>query len=394
MPKINRPILSWARKQAELSLEDAVQKLAIHDIKGEPAVHRLEALENGDEEPSRPMLLKMAKLYRRPLLTFYMSAPPRKGNRGQDFRTLPHDRPIKMDAIVDTLIRDICARQSMIRSVLEDEEEANPLSFVGSKKTSDGISTVLMSIRDVLQFDLDSFYKASSPSNAFSLLRASVEKQGIFVLLVSNLGSYHTTIEPEIFRGFAHADNIAPFIIINDRDAKTALSFTLLHELTHIWLGQTGISGLNSGNKIEEFCNDVAGEFLLPEKLLTSLGINSNVSYQETKNRISDFALSHKLSHSMIAYKLYRSNMISEQLWHRLSNEFRELWYMHRLEQNKKARETEGGPSYYKVHRYHLGTSLINIVQRMMSMGALTTSKAGKVLGVKAKNVQSLIGAH
>jgi hypothetical protein len=46
-------------------------------------------MELGDDEPTRPVLLKMAKTYHRPLLVFYLAEPPRTGDRGQDFRTLP-----------------------------------------------------------------------------------------------------------------------------------------------------------------------------------------------------------------------------------------------------------------------------------------------------------------
>jgi len=37
---------------------------------------------------------------------------------------------------------------------------------------------------------------------------------GIFVLLIGDLGSYHTAFDLEVFRGFALSDDIAPFIII------------------------------------------------------------------------------------------------------------------------------------------------------------------------------------
>jgi transcriptional regulator with XRE-family HTH domain len=131
MPKVNPEILRWARETAGLSLQDAVQRLALNDARGIPAIDRLTALESGDVEPSRPLLLKMAQKYRRPLVTFYMSAPPRKADRGEDFRNV-RDRHTGFEPLVDALVRDIRARQSIVRSFLMDDEDATPLPFVGS----------------------------------------------------------------------------------------------------------------------------------------------------------------------------------------------------------------------------------------------------------------------
>ena len=62
-------------------------KVGIRDARGVAAVDRLAALERGEREPTRPVLVKMAQHYRRPLLAFYLTAPPRRGDRGADFRT-------------------------------------------------------------------------------------------------------------------------------------------------------------------------------------------------------------------------------------------------------------------------------------------------------------------
>ncbi|MBK8822348.1 MAG: helix-turn-helix transcriptional regulator [Anaerolineales bacterium] len=78
MPSINPEILVWARKTAGLTEEEATERLGIQDARGILAVDRLRELENGETELSRPMLLKMTKVYRRSLLLFYMSSPPEK----------------------------------------------------------------------------------------------------------------------------------------------------------------------------------------------------------------------------------------------------------------------------------------------------------------------------
>jgi Zn-dependent peptidase ImmA (M78 family) len=392
MPKINPDIILWARETAGLTLEEATKKLAIREARGVSAIDRLAALESGEDEPTRSVIAKMAKQYRRPLLTFYMTAPPRKGDRGQDFRTLPEDYSDTDEALLDALIRDVKARQSMVRAMLEDEEDTESLPFVGSLRMSQGISAVLSSIQETLQIDRAEFRAEASPSEAFTLLRNRVEEAGIFVLLIGNLGSYHTAIDIEIFRGFALADNIAPFVIINDQDAHSAWSFTLLHELVHIWLGQTGVSGWRAEISIEKFCNDVASEFLLSNSELEQLDVNDRTDLESAQRRIGEFATDRNLSSSMVTYKLYRMGNINFESWKLLSETFRRMWIAQRNKRRIKARDQESRVPYYPVRRHRIGKALLELVSAMMRAGAITTSKAGKVLGVKAKNVQTLIG--
>ena len=77
-------------------------------------------METGEENPSRTMLAKMAKRYRRPLLTFYMKEIPKKGDQGEDFRTLPVSVDQSDVGLVDAVVRDICARQILVRASLEE----------------------------------------------------------------------------------------------------------------------------------------------------------------------------------------------------------------------------------------------------------------------------------
>jgi transcriptional regulator with XRE-family HTH domain len=184
MPKVNHDILRWARETAGLSIDQAVDKLGINDARGVVASDRLTAIEQGTVTPTRPLLLKMAQQYRRPLVAFYMSAAPRKGDRGQDFRNIP-DRQSGAEALIDALVRDIRARQSTVRDVLVDEEETRPLPFVGSMTMADGIEAVLDSIRRTLGIDLAEFRSQRSPELAFALLRSRAEAAGVFVLLTA-----------------------------------------------------------------------------------------------------------------------------------------------------------------------------------------------------------------
>ncbi len=56
---MNPEIIKWGRETAGLSLEDATHALGLS------STEKLARIERGEEPPSRPLLLKMSKQYRR-----------------------------------------------------------------------------------------------------------------------------------------------------------------------------------------------------------------------------------------------------------------------------------------------------------------------------------------
>lgn len=77
-------------------------------------------------------------------------------------------------------------------------------------------------------------------------------------------------------QGFAIADPHAPFVFVNSDDWNAPQLFTLVHELAHIWIAETGISNevepdikhKDTFHPVELFCNEVAANALMPKKLL------------------------------------------------------------------------------------------------------------------------------
>ena len=414
MPAVNPEILVWARKTAGLTLQDAVVKVGIRDARGVAAIDRLSALERGEEKPTRPVLVKMAHHYRRPLLAFYLNTPPRRSDRGPDFRTLPVGRSSGTDALIGALVRNLQSRQNMVRAALEAEDEAEPLLFVGALLRSEGIGTGIEALRQVLRrkpeaarlsrraqealaqvlgddLNAAAYYAQPSAEHAFRLLRSRTEDAGVFVLLKGDLGSYHSAIDVEVFRGLAIADDVAPFVVINDNDSRAAWSFTLLHELTHLLLGQNGFSGVDFGTEVEEFCNNVAAEWLLPRQTLDALEIERQWNIVGQKRLIVEFARAHNLSRTMVAYRLLRANRIERPTFELLRADFREQWRRFRDARRARSRESEGGPSYYSVRRHRVGRGLLNFTRRMVDSRALSTTKAARILGVKPAQVGRML---
>ena len=388
MAKVKPEILKWARENSLLSIDEAARKLNLKSGKQMSAADKLTAVELGDKEPSRSLLLRMSKQYHLPLLTFYLDKPPIIGDRGEDFRTLPDNFEEIEDINVDLLIRDIKARQSTIRETLIDADEEKHLDFIGQHKIEDGISNVVQTLHNIFNVNLEEYRNQINHKEAFRYLRQKVESQGIFVLLKGNLGSYHSNIPITVFRGFALADAIAPFIVINDQDAESAWSFTLIHEMVHLILGQTGISGLYFDNVIEKFCNDAASEFILPANEFKQFQI-SDYNFDKLKNEISDFAFLKKLSSTHIAYRLYKRRDIDKPAWNTLQDFYHKKWLENSNAKKDKNKQSEGGPDYYVVKNYKLG-SLVDLVQRLTFAGALTTTKAGMLLEIKPLKVHRL----
>ena len=391
MVAVNPANLIWARETAGLSLEEAAKKLNLGDTKKHTAIEKLELLESGEEAPSRAQLSKMSEKYRQPLLAFYLNQPPRKGDRGQDFRTLPQPTDPKHSAHLDILLRNLLAAQSLARDLLE-EEEARPLPFINSANMSMGYEKVAQSIAKTLQFDLKQFRKKRTYQAAFDYLRDRIESKGIFLLMINNLGSHDTAIPVEVFRGFAIADPIAPFIVINKEDARSAWSFTALHELAHLWLGASGVSDVWGELEIEKFCNQVAAALLLQRHELNRIAPLQNAKFEDAVSVISDFAEERNISRAMVAYNLRLDNKISWPRWQELQDRFAK----ERIEQNmreKERRKDQKGPppNPNVIHRSSLGKPLISLARRSMDAGMLTPSKAGIILGVKPRRVEAIL---
>ncbi len=219
------------------------------------------------------------------------------------------------------------------------------------------------------------------------------------MILVGDVGSYHSALSEEVFRGFALADPRIPFIVINYQDARTARSFTLVHELVHIYLGESGVSGRPEqagGNtpkgRIEQFCNDVASFVLLPESFEPKRpAILSKSDAATTQGYIEQAASTWGVSEPLIAFRLRRLGWITPSLYQQLSSVFAARWRDQKAAVKTKNQAKEGGPNYYVVKQHRLGDALVDVVRRTVRENRLTHTKAAKILDVKPASVETLI---
>jgi Zn-dependent peptidase ImmA (M78 family)/transcriptional regulator with XRE-family HTH domain len=393
--RINPDILKWARETAGLSLAEAAEKLGLKDTAKATAVEKLRKLESGGGDPGQTFLRKAVAAYHRPLITFYLPAPPKRGERGEDFRTQAGTVSARDNATLDALVRDVRARQQMLREALEDSEDgAELLPLVGSTRITDEPGKVAAEIRATLGVTKDQQKRCKGAGPLFALLRAAAERAGVYVLLLGDVGSYHSDIGENVFRGFALADELVPFVVINDNDAEAARPFTLIHELTHIWIGASGVSGPLRDvpeNVVERFCNDTASEFLLPPDAMPDLSSLQMADFDSVNAAVTRLAGIWNVSEPAVAYRFAQEGWIARTVASSLFAMFADRWRREkeREKQNKKPDDT--GPSFYIIRRHRLGAGLLDTVRRALQEETLSYTRAAKILGVGPASVPPLL---
>jgi len=393
--QINPAVLQWARVTAGLSLDDAARRLGLTSGPRGTAEEKLAAIEAGEKAATDTQIAKMAAVYHRPLIALYLAEPPREANGYEDFRTTTAAVATDEAARLGALVRDVRVRQSILRELVEADEGAVPRGFVGSVPISTPIPAAVAKIRQLLDLPQG----ASRPKanvDLFSDLRERVEAAGVFVLLLGDLGSWQTAIPASVFRGFAVADDLAPLIVINDQDAKPAWSFTLIHEFAHILVGSTGISGAPTTHnpatpkeRVERFCNDVAGETLLPAEALTTLDRLTDLD--DLLDEATEIAAAWGVSQAMAAYRLWRVGRADADTYGQAVRVFADRWTKQRKQKREQRQDDEGGPNFYVVRRHRLGSAIVETVGQGLRAEAITHSTAAKVFGVKPGAVEALL---
>ncbi|MFM0282365.1 ImmA/IrrE family metallo-endopeptidase [Paraburkholderia sediminicola] len=253
---LSPPVLDWAAHQAGSSLRELAERVSTRAAAN---------IERGELTAAQAM--KFAKEAGVPFGYLFLPEPPpqRQPLPIADFRTLPDKHPLSKDFY--DVFDDIEFKQAWYREYLL-REGAAPLPFVGrfaGQRFKAG--TVADDIRGTLKLELNSV-AARNADDLYSYLVTKAEAAGVLIFKNGIVGNNtHRPLSVSEFRGFVINDDLAPVVFVNGADAPAAWTFTLVHELAHIWLGESGISDSAPGsqNKHEILCNAIAAEVLVPQ---------------------------------------------------------------------------------------------------------------------------------
>lgn len=328
---ITARVFKWARESAKMTEEVAASKINV-------SIDKFKEWENGEDYPTIRQAQTLAKAYRRPFALFFLPDIPADFQPLQDFRKTG-SKELSTSSIF--IIREIQQKQAWISEVNKENNE-NRVSFIGKFSSIENPINVAKDILNTLNINPLN-YKSNNPILEWI---DKAESKGIFISRTSFIHS-RLKLDSNEIQGFAIADNCAPFIFINSEDWNAPQLFTLVHELAHLWIAETGISNdiepsiKNAGdsNPIELFCNEVAANALIPKEYLDNLDKrafdNAKEIFKNAKNiGVSSFALLVRaLNLNIISLSSYRN------LKHFADIEYNEFLKREEAKKNKAKRE-------------------------------------------------------
>jgi len=365
-------LLVWARERSGLSLEAAASKLAIDP-------QRLLAWEAGADAPTVAQLRRLANAYKRPLALFFLPEPPRDFMPLHDYRRLRPAEAPRWSPALRRVLRRAQLQQEVVaelRGLLGeappsrpavDRSTSDPESFAAAARARLGISLVAQ----------------TSWSDRYEALRAwiaALEDAGVLVLHASD-------VPLEEMRGFSIAHAEVPIIVLNGADAPRARIFTALHEWAHLLLDRAGVCDLHDGgdeadDRIERFCNEVAGAILLPRTSLQHEPAYRRIAATDAADDrdVDALASRYEVSHEAVVRRLVSLGAVSWQVYLAKRAEYQDTYARRRSEQR----------GFLLPHRRcirDLGRAYTRLVLEAYYRDRITVSDVSDYLGIRLKHL-------
>lgn len=367
---INTAMLTWARERSGCSVSDFAHKLMIDE-------ERLLKWESGEQTLTFNQAMQFADKAHVPFGYLFLLRPPVETLLIPDLRTVegkPVNRP---SAELLDIVKLMLQRQEWYREYLKQQlTEPNP--YLGRFSVQDDVKTIVESIRKVL--NLASHPQRGNSDDYYRDLVNRIESVGILVMRQANLGHFTRPLRVEEFRGFAITDEYAPIIFVNHADAPGARLFTLIHELCHIWIGQSGISDgdTHASRREEVLCNAVAAELLVPAEEFQLLWQQDKENWQDNLPPLENHF---RVSSWVLARRALTLGFIQHDDYSRFIAKLKAAW----LEREKSEK---GGPTYYKTKKAQISQPFARAVVGQALSGQLLLREASMLLdGIKPAKI-------
>jgi Zn-dependent peptidase ImmA (M78 family)/DNA-binding XRE family transcriptional regulator len=370
----NPAVLAWARKRAGLDEQEVAKRAHVSE-------ESLHAWETGSATPTVRQGRVLAKVYGRPFLEFFSKNVPDLPEVAlvPDFR-MYSGKSTKEDAFQLAEIQRWAEEQRLNTIALFDEIGEQPpilssnLTFSLTDDAENAASIVREVVSLPIEYQLD--LKADKAASFPNILRDRIENLGILVLKETKLGQFRA-------RGLCLFASPLPVIVFAS-EAPSAQAFTLAHELGHVMLRQSGISGsvteLNGtttfAKEVENWCNRFASAFLVPQPALSRyFSKPEEVLPSIPRETIKFLAERFKVSQHAMLLRLVSLGYVRETFYWTL---MRPIFLREEAEYKAFGRS----PYYGKRYVNKLGRLYTGLVLDAWGSGAITGHNAAEYMGI------------
>jgi len=364
--EIKVSVLRWAFNRSGLTVDEARKKFG-----------RIDQWLAGESQPTMRQIESLAKATLTPLGFFFLKEPPEERIPIPYFRTLSDRTSSELSVNLLETIYTMQRRQAWMREFLIEEGESQ-LPFVNTTKVNEQSTLIADRIRRALRLERGWAAQQSTWTEALRVLREAIDNAGVIVSvsgIVNN--NTHRKLDPDEFRGFVLVDEYAPLVFVNGVDAKAAQMFTLAHELAHVFFGSSAAFDLRgmqpADDPMEQACNRVAAEFLVPERELSNLWL----SLRQAPNPFQAIARQFKVSEVVAARRALDLALIDR-------NAFFEFYRSYEKAEHRAGKQQTEGGKYYATQKVRIG--------RLFGVTVVRAAKEGKLLYSDAFRLTGLYG--
>ena len=364
-------MITWAINRAGLDLSDFMIKFP-----------NIEKWLQAKKSPTVKQLEKFSHKVHLPFGYLFLQEPPEEKLPIPFFRTNSTDDKKVSVNVYDTILL-MQQRQNWLRDYLKDNEYEN-LDFVGKFKGKDDYLQIVADIRKTIGLEYEWANSLRTWEEALEYLTSKIEESGIIVVfngVVEN--NTQRPIKVEECRGFVLVDDIAPLMFINAADSKAAQLFTIVHELAHIWMGQSAGFDFRqlmpANNPIEILCDKIAAEFLVPEESFNRIW--------QAKKDIIQTARYFKVSPIVAGRRALDLGKITKIEFFDFYNDYKKQYQIRKDKQS-------GGGDFYATTKKRLSMKYAYYINQAVKTNKLLYRDAYKLTGLKGDTYQTFINKH
>lgn len=367
-------ILEWVAANA--------QNLSVH------WQQQLNAWLTGDKKPTVKQLQGMSLSAKVPFGYFFLNQVPHEDYPLLKYRTVDN---VEIEKPSRDLI-DVMTDMAMKQEWLSDYWQKQGISqnwFNGAAQRVQNLSTLTaqQQAAKILQhLELPAGWnEGPKRRNRFKELCTRVSAMNVTVMQDSCVrGNTHRPLNEAEFRAFAMTDDYAPIIFINRQDGYRAQLFSLVHELVHLWYGQSELFNFDFKATTmvrrpvtEQVINQISEEILFDQPTFERLW--GEFVNEPTPVRVKHVAEKLGTSPLSAGIRAVHLQLISQQVVDNLKQQLQSEYQQYKQQQRAQA----GGPSIYAVRATRIDHAFVAAVVRSAQAGDTSYPDAFDLVGVK-----------